>query len=100
MWSPSTGRRRSGQIPANRRPGPAGCGRGMTLGSLGVDSCAWLGQGEGRRGGAPAAGGGGRRDRCTGDAAPPAGQGTVREVGLEVHGGDNALNLVRGGLSP
>jgi hypothetical protein len=100
MWSPSTDRRRSGQIPANRRPGPAGRGRGTTLGSLRVDSCAWLGQGEGRRGGAPAAGGGGRRDRCTGGAAAPVGQGTIQEVGVEFHGGDNALNLVQSGLRP
>jgi hypothetical protein len=44
MWSPSTVRRRSGQIPANHRPGPAGRGRGSTLVSLGVDSWAWLGR--------------------------------------------------------
>jgi hypothetical protein len=73
---------------------------GTACRSLGVGLCARLGQGEGRRGGAPAAGGGGRRDRCTGKAAPPAGQETVWEVGVEVHGGDDALNLVRGGLRP
>jgi hypothetical protein len=59
-----------------------------------------VGAGRGPARGAPAAGGGGRCGRCTGDAAPPAGQGAVREVGVEVHGGDNALNLVRGGLRP
>jgi hypothetical protein len=60
-----------------------------------------LGWGRERAGeGAPAADGGGCRDRCTGDAAPPAGQGAVREFGMEVHGGDNALNLVQGGLRP
>jgi hypothetical protein len=64
---------------------------------LGVDSYAWLGR---ERAGEGGTGGSGRRDRCTGDAAPPAGQGTVREVGVEVHSGDNALNLVRGGLRP
>jgi hypothetical protein len=73
---------------------------GTACRSLGVGLCARLGQGEGRRGGAPAAGGGGRRDRCTGEAAPPAGQEIVREVGVEVHGGDDALNLVQGGLRP
>jgi hypothetical protein len=33
MQSQGAGRRRSGQIPANRRPGPAGLGRGRDLGS-------------------------------------------------------------------
>jgi hypothetical protein len=46
-------RRRSGQIPANCRPGPAGRGRGRDPGSLGADSLArtgWGGTGEmGRR---------------------------------------------------
>jgi hypothetical protein len=39
------GRRRSGQIPANRRPRPAGRGRGRDPGSLGADSLACLGRG-------------------------------------------------------
>jgi hypothetical protein len=33
MWSWAAGQRRSGQIPANRRPGPAGHGRGRVPGS-------------------------------------------------------------------
>jgi hypothetical protein len=45
MSSPGTGRWRSGQIPANRWPGPAGRGRGMDLGPLGLDSRARFGQG-------------------------------------------------------
>jgi hypothetical protein len=49
------GRRRSGQIPANRRPGPAGRGRGRVLGSVGTDSRARSGRGGGRQGAAPAA---------------------------------------------
>jgi hypothetical protein len=69
MWSPSTGRRQSGKIPANRRPGPAGRGRGSTLGSLGVDSWARLGRGRASEVGAPVARGGGRRDRCAGEVA-------------------------------
>jgi hypothetical protein len=67
MLSPSTGRRRSGQIPANRRPGPAGRGRGSTLRSLGVDSWARLGRGRACEVGAPAASGGGRREHCAGE---------------------------------
>jgi hypothetical protein len=49
MSSPGAGRRRSGQIPANRRPGPAGRGRWMDLGPLGVDFRARLGAGRHRR---------------------------------------------------
>jgi hypothetical protein len=49
MSSPGAGRRRSGQIPANQRPGPAGRGRGMDLGPLGVDFRARLGAGCHRR---------------------------------------------------
>jgi hypothetical protein len=33
MWSLAAGQRRSGQIPANRRPGPAGHGRGRVSGA-------------------------------------------------------------------
>jgi hypothetical protein len=45
MGSLGADRRRSGQIPANRRPGPAGRGRGRDPGSLGPDSLARLGRG-------------------------------------------------------
>jgi hypothetical protein len=69
MGSPSTSRWRSGQIPANRRPGPAGRGRGSTLGSLGVDSWARLGRERAGEVGALATNGGGRRDRCAGEVA-------------------------------
>jgi hypothetical protein len=37
---------------------------------------------------------------CSGAAAPPAGQEVVREVGVGVQGGDEALNLVGSGLRP
>jgi hypothetical protein len=53
-----------------RQPAAAGTGRaraGNDPRALGVDSCAWLGQGEAWWGGAPAASGGGRRDCGTGD---------------------------------
>jgi hypothetical protein len=54
MWSPSTGRRRSDQIPANRWPGPAGRRRGTTLRSWGsIPMLGWVGRGPAR--GAPAA---------------------------------------------
>jgi hypothetical protein len=45
MGDLGAGRRRSGQIPANRRPGPVGRGRGRDPGSLGADSRARLGRG-------------------------------------------------------
>jgi hypothetical protein len=69
MRSPSTGRRRSGHIPANRRPGPAGRGQGSSLGSLGVDSWARLGRERAGKVGAPVASDGGHRDRCAGEVA-------------------------------
>jgi hypothetical protein len=54
MSSPSTGRRRSGQIPANRRPGPAGRGRRRTRGVWWLDS-GWSSKWWGRRRGCTAA---------------------------------------------
>jgi hypothetical protein len=47
MWSLSTGRRRSDQIPANRRPGPAGRRRRRTRGVSWLDfgrSSEWWGR--------------------------------------------------------
>jgi hypothetical protein len=61
MRSLGAGRRRSGQIPANRRPGPAERRRGRGLGSLGADFRARLGRGGAGEAGAPAARRGGRR---------------------------------------
>jgi hypothetical protein len=70
MSSPGAGRRRSGQIPANRRPGPAGRGRGMDLGPLGVDFRVRLGAGRHRRARPAQPRGGGRwNGGCGGLAA-------------------------------
>jgi hypothetical protein len=67
MRSLGAGRRRSGQIPANRRPGPAGHGRGRGLGSVGADFRARLGRGGAGEAGAPVARHGGRCGLRTGE---------------------------------
>jgi hypothetical protein len=59
----AAGQRWSGQILANRRPGPAGHGRGRGLGSLGTDSHAQSQRGKGRRGGRRQPGRGSRGGR-------------------------------------
>jgi hypothetical protein len=78
MQSPSTGRRRSGQIPANRRPGPTGRGRRATRG------VSWLC----RRGRTVAATGVSR-------GAPCSGGGRGRGKGM---GGSESFNRARGGV--
>jgi hypothetical protein len=67
IGSLGAGRRRSGQIPANRRPGPAWRGRGRFHGALGVDFHAPLGREGAGEAGAPAARRGGRCGRCAGE---------------------------------
>jgi hypothetical protein len=93
MQSLDAGRRRSGQISANRRPGPAERGPGTTLGSLGVDSCAWLGR-ERANEGAPAASGGGRRGRCAGEVAALWGRRVRRRARVGAREGGGELDLV------
>jgi hypothetical protein len=95
MRSPSTGRRRSSQIPANCRPGPAGRERGSTLGSLGVDSWARLGRERAGEVGAPAASGGGCRDRCVGEVGALCGRRARRRarVGAREGGGELGLGV-------
>jgi hypothetical protein len=67
IGSLGTGRRRSGQNPASRWPGPAGRWREKVLRVLGVRFLCLVGAGRGPARGAPAPSGGGRRDCCTGD---------------------------------
>jgi hypothetical protein len=70
----------------------------MARGSLGLDSRGRFGQGHHRRAQSAERGGDHRGSYCSGEAASPAGQKTVREVGVEVHGGGDALKSVDGGL--
>jgi hypothetical protein len=100
MRSSSTGRQRSGQIPANRRPGPAGHRRGSTLGSLGVDSWARLGRGRTGEVGAPAASGGGRRDRCAGEVAVLWGRRARRRAWVGAREGGGGFVWTCGRLEP
>jgi hypothetical protein len=94
MQSLGTGRRRSGQIPANRRPGPAGCGRGTTLRSLGlIPVLGWAGRGP-ARGGVPEASGGGRHDRCAGEVAALWGRRLRRRARVGAREGGGDLDLV------
>jgi hypothetical protein len=72
----------------------------MARRSLWLDFCARLGQGHHRRVRSAERGGDRRASYCSGEGASPAGQKTVREVGVEVHGGGDALKLVGGGLRP
>jgi hypothetical protein len=60
MWSSGTGRQQSGQILANRRPGPAGRGRRATCGAPRLDFNKSLGRWWHQRGRAAAAAGANR----------------------------------------
>jgi hypothetical protein len=72
----------------------------MARGSLGLDSCARFGQGHHQRARSAERGGDHRESYCSSEAASPAGQKTVREVGVEVHSGGDALKSVSGGFRP
>jgi hypothetical protein len=67
IGSLGAGRQRSGQIPANRRPGPAGRGRGRFHGALGVEFRAHLGREGAGEAGAPTVRRGSRCGRCAGE---------------------------------
>jgi hypothetical protein len=90
----------SGQIPASRRPWPAGHGRRATRRSPRPDSWSRLGQRVLRRI-RPAERGGDHRGRQrSGKIVSPAGQYMGREAGVEVHSGGCALKLAGGGSRP
>jgi hypothetical protein len=70
MESLGTGRRRSDQIPANRRPGPAGRGRRTTRGVPRLDFDQSLGQWWRQRGLVAASAVASRGAPCSGEVEP------------------------------
>jgi hypothetical protein len=92
IGSLGAGRQRSGQIPANRRPGPAGRRRGRFHGALGVEFRAHLGREGAGEAGVPAVRRGSRCGRCAGEVGlrRRLGGGLGARVGAKEGGGERA----------